>query len=62
VSFVLPSDRSAITVCENSGTFNVITVTDPLGALINGRSSFAEFRQPYANYTFRWNGSQWRVF
>lgn len=61
VSFVLPSDRSPIAVCEDSGTFNGITAIDPFGAMINGRSSFV-LNQPYASYTFRWNGTQWRVF
>jgi hypothetical protein len=61
-SHSLPTDHSDITLCEDSGTYNIITVTDPGGALINGQSSFAGFNQPYANYTFRWNGSQWRVF
>jgi hypothetical protein len=62
VSFALPADHSAITVCEDSGTYNVITVTDPGGALINGHASFTQLNQPYANYTFRWRGTQWRVF
>jgi hypothetical protein len=60
-SFSLPADHSAITVCEDSGTFNGITVSDPASALINDLPSFT-INQRFANYTFRWNGTQWRVF
>ena len=63
VAYSLPLDHSEITVKDNSGLAEqaIITITDPGGALIDGLSSFV-IRQNYGAYTFRWNGTAWRIF
>lgn len=63
VTFVLPTDHSAVTVKDDTGSAqaNPITITAPDASLIDGAMS-ARINQNYGALTFRWNGSAWRIF